>query len=431
MNGAATTTAALTAPLGDVSYTLAGLDGCTCSKPCGHSYRKRHERAQAGTAVSSTEDVTHCPSGNIWNPSCKRRGCKFCGPRWARNWELIFQLATDHYDRSVVMVAVTPPGEQRLPWDEEWCSHRRPHKHRGPSGCRVEERAAREWSETAGERYKLMRDAAQKFTRRQMKKAAGAPRAANIIGRVWEPQRRGVPHLHIVLGYGDLAERITANLFVSYVKAKASSEYDFGWVEQPWDAKKCDRDHVDENGRHVHNPAAGCRVKLSGISGAEAARYLVRYLTGRSKRKSTIRENVSHPNMPMSLIWLSNRLTNVEKGGTGMTMRTLRRARHLWACAKGRCDEYPRWKNVTEAVLVGYVCWRAFARRGETDEPPPINELLRLARTVEERFEMLPSGWWCVGQREQIEQFANAIALRLAGIAPDVLERLAAEAEAA
>jgi hypothetical protein len=152
--------AALTAPLGDVSYELAGLDGCSCTRPCGHSYRKRHERAQRGTAVTSSEDLTHCPRGNVWNPSCKRRDCRFCGPRWSRNWELIFQLATDHYNRAVVMVAVTPPGEQRLPWDEEWCSHRKPHQHRGPSGCRVQERSAREWSDTAGERYKLMRDAA-------------------------------------------------------------------------------------------------------------------------------------------------------------------------------------------------------------------------------------------------------------------------------
>jgi hypothetical protein len=404
--------AALTAPLGDVSYELAGLDGCTCSRPCGHSYRKRHERAQRGTAVASS-DLAHCPRGNIWNPSCKRRDCKFCGPRWSRNWELIFQLATDHYNRSVVMVAVTPPGEERLPWDEEWCSHRKPHQHKGPSGCRVQERAAREWSDTAGERYKLIRDAAAKFTRRH------GPQPVTLIGRVWEPQRRGVPHLHIVLGYGVLVERISANLFVAYLKANAS-EYDFGWVEQPWDAKRCNRDHVDENGRHVHDPAHGCRVKLSGITGAEAARYLVRYLTGRSKKKkATIRENVSHPNMPTSLIWITPRLTSLKRGGTGVTMRTLRRSRHLWAVAKGRCEQWPRWKGVREAVIVGWVCARVFARKGESGEPPPLEPLLRMADDMQSRFDALPAGYDVVEQREKLIAFSNMIALKLSGLTPD------------
>jgi hypothetical protein len=400
-------TTALTAPLGDRSYTLAGLDGCTCSKPCGHSYRKRHERAQRGTAVTSSEDLTHCPRGNVWNPSCKRRDCRFCGPRWSRNWELIFRLATEHYSLPVVMVAITPPGEQRLPWDEEWCSHRRPHQHKGPSGCRVQQRAAREWSETAGERWKLMRDAASKFTRRH------GPQPVNLIGRVWEPQRRGVPHLHAVLGYGSLTERIAANIFVAYLKAH-SGDYDFGWVEQRWDAKRCE--HL---GKHTHDPAFGCRVKLSGITGADAARYLVRYLTGRSRKKSTIRENISHPNMPTSLIWISPRLTSLKRGGTGVTMRTLRRSRHLWAVAKGRCEQWPRWTNVQEAVIVGWVCGRVFARRGQSGDPPPLEPLLGLAEDMQARFDALPAGWEVVEQREKIEAFSNAIALKLSGITPD------------
>jgi hypothetical protein len=390
-------TTATTAALGDVSYELAGLDG----------YRKQHERAQRGTAVESSEGLTGCPNGNVWNPSCKRRSCKFCGPRWARNWELIFRLATEHYALSVVMVAITPPGEQRLPWDQEWCSHRRPHQHKGPSGCRVQQRAAREWSETAGERYKLMRDAAGKFTRRH------GPQPVNLIGRVWEPQRRGVPHLHVVLGYGALTERIAANLFVSYLKAH-SADYDFGWVEQRWDAQRCA--HL---GKHTHDPALGCRVKLSGIAGAEAARYLVRYLTGRSKKKSTIRENISHPNMPTSLIWITPRLTSLKRGGTGVTMRTLRRSRHLWAVAKGRCEQWPKWTDVREAVIVGWVCGRVFAKRGESGEPPPLEPLLALADHMQARYDALPAGYEVVEQREQIEAFSNAIALQLACITPD------------
>jgi hypothetical protein len=70
-------------------------------------------------------------------------------------------------------------------------------------------------------------------------------------------------------------------------------------------------------------------------------------------------------------------------------------------------------------VIVGWVCGRVFAKRGERGEPPPLEPLLALADDMQARYDALPAGWEVVEQRDKIEAFANAIALKLACITPD------------
>lgn len=234
----------------------------------------------------------------------------------------------------VVMVSITAPGEDRLPWDEYHCSHRRPHKHRGPAGCRVQERAAREWADTCSMRWGMLRRAAVSFTRRY------APAPPIILERVWEPQKRGVPHLHIVLPFATPAQQETARIYAEQL-ARLAPEYDFGFVD----------------------------TRLKPITALDAARYLSSYLTGRnSRKKDSIRENIANPIMPRSLIWLTPALNSVSESarmigmraklgvrlGSGVTMRTLRRARQLWAFEEGFCS-IPRWQDLREAVIVAAV----------------------------------------------------------------------------
>lgn len=256
------------------------------------------------TAVPAAAPAyTRCPRPNPFSgASCRRRGCPYCGLRWAWNWERVMRANLEAYGGPVMMVAITPPGTDRLPWA---CT--KEHDHAGPKGCKVDDEAADEWSYTARGNWKHLREAARKATL----DAVGLK--PTLIERVWEPQKRGIPHLHIVLGMATEPEKIAAHRFVDELDARAA-EYDFGFVQQ----------------------------KRKVMGAAEASRYLVGYLLGRSKRKGTIRENIADPRMPRSLIWLTPALTSLKRGGTGVTMRTLRYINWYFAALRGRCAVYPR-----------------------------------------------------------------------------------------
>ncbi len=315
--------------------------------------------------------------------TCKRRDCPRCGPRWARDWFKSMSANLAALRRPVVLISITAPGAERLPWDETYCfekhGRKRKHKHRGPDGCRIQQRAAREWADTCTWRWQKLRAAAALATKRATEHMADGGLRPVILERVWEPQKRGVPHLHIVLPYGTYEEQMVAHCFANEL-AQRAKEYDFGYV----DAK---RDTLAPFGR-----------RLKPVAAEEAARYLSSYLTGRKKKgtktKSSIRENIADPIMPRSLIWLTPKLTSqgtVTATGkpTFVTMRTLRRARQLWAWAKGLCPP-PVWQDVFEAAKVALVCRLVFFRRGggDEDEAPPldVDELLGFAAKLQEQL---------------------------------------------
>jgi len=298
-----------------------------------------------------TQQPAHCPTPSWSGSSCKKRTCKVCGPRWAANWFRVMTENLEAYGGKVVLVSITAPGADRLPWDEAICGHKgrpgKPHRHAGKRGCRVQQRAAREWTETCSLRWQWLRNAAQMRAKRE----TGEP--ANLLERVWELQKRGVPHLHVVLGYSTLPEIRAAKAFVAAL-AELADRNDYGFVDR----------------------------KLRPVSGKEAARYLASYLTGRSKHKPELRELVADPmwtymssswvfgkkkpvNLP--LVWLTPGLTSTGKKTlsglpTFVTMRILRRARHLWAASRGFCDA-PRWTGTAEALKVGVVFTRCYLKR--------------------------------------------------------------------
>jgi hypothetical protein len=291
------------------------------------------------------------------------------------------------YGGKVVLVSITAPGADRLPWDETLCGHKgkpgRPHRHAGKRGCRVQQRAAREWTETCTLRWQWLRNAAQMRAKRE----TGEP--ANLLERVWELQTRGVPHLHVVLGYSTLPEIRAAKAFVAAL-AELAGRNDFGFVDR----------------------------KLRPIAGKEAARYLASYLTGRSKHKPALRELVADPiwtymsaswvvrkkkTLSLPLVWLTPRLTK----RTFVTMRTLRRARHLWAAMQGFC-EMPKWEGMVEGYKVAWVFRRCYQRRAG---PQPSELELDLARQVDEQLVFF----------ERPEWGAKAVAFVLSRPEPEIM----------
>jgi hypothetical protein len=270
-----------------------------------------------------------CPNATVWRSSCKRRTCPECGIRWVKNWRTVLRVNFEALGRPVVVVAITAPGKDRLPWDTNQCTHGPRAKCSGPRhGCRVQDRAVREWGDTLSWRWAKLRNNA----RMRCQRAGLSPL---LVDRVYEPQKRGAPHLHVVLAYGTLPERRAAQMFADEL-ARLAPSYDFGFVQ----------------------------TQLRSMTGAEAAAYLTSYFVGGSKKKPSIRDTVKNDVLPRSLIWLTPTLTRE----TLVTMRMLRRTRHLWAAARGFCP-WPRWRDVDECFRVRNVYASLYGNRAP---PPPM-----------------------------------------------------------
>ena len=308
--------------------------------------------------------------------TCKRRSCPRCGGPWSRDqgrkmglaFALPRYIAKHGWQAPVILVSVTAPGAGVLPWDEEACQARysgRRHRHSGPRGCRVDAEKAAEWASSLNYRWGKLRKAASLATQRALKDGDRLGPAPRWLGRVWEPQKRGVPHAHLVLGYATDAEQRAADEFVEQLR-RLAADYEFGIVHS-----------------------------TKQIAGAEASRYLVSYLSGRNgqkQRKSTIRENIADPTMPRQLVWISPALTSTSTSermvamrakfgvrvGTGVTMRWLRKARQLWGAFEGRCA-YPTFRSTEEAVRAASVYLQAFRKR----PPPDLDLVIREARKLD------------------------------------------------
>lgn len=297
-------------------------------------------------------DPGRCPTPDPFTgANCKRRRCPHCGRSWVQAWEAVTRLNIGALGGYVVLLSVTAPGADRLPWACE-----RDHQHAGAKGCRVIAAHADEWAEAAPDNWRRLRDAARAAVKR-----AGLPTSALHLERVWEPQQRGVPHLHVIAGARNPAELEAAELFHAELKQRAR-EYGFG--EQ----------------LHCTRP----------MTAAEAARYLAGYLLGRSRRKGTIRDNLAHPRMPRSLIWITPAIGSVATGeritgmrerlglhrGTGVTIRRLRYARWYLAALSHRVAAYPRLFG-DELLAVARV-----AVQLERSNAPPAKRELEHVRTL-------------------------------------------------
>ena len=280
----------------------------------GQTPSSRLEDLETITYRDPGSGATHICPGTGWGgrlATCKRRACPRCGHAWARSWEECTRCNLTEYGGPVALVSITPPGEDLLPWA---CD--KPHRHRGSIGCQVDAQHADAWAASCRDNWRRLRDAARVAT---IRKTGGLK--PTLLQRVWEPQKRGVPHLHLVLGMATHAERMAAQVFVLELSRLAGDHF-FGFVDR----------------------------KLALISAREAARYLSAYLTGRSGKKGSVRDNLADPRMPRSLIWLTPVLTRA----TRVTMRTLRYVRWVHAARSGRC-EWPVLRgdllwNVSEAL---------------------------------------------------------------------------------
>ncbi len=226
--------------------------------------------------------------------TCRRRRCPGYAPLWAGDQRRkLFENLTAYEGGSVVVLAVTAPGQEVLPWDEAHCRALGPHVHSGPRGCRVDRYAASVWNLSAPDRWRRLHRRVRQAVQRHGVRPV-------LLTRVFEKQHRGVLHVHPVLGFKSPAERHAAHLYARYL-SELAGQYGFGFTER----------------------------KLASRSPKRVAGYLSSYFVAGKKGKLTLQESVMAADMPRSIIHVSTELTQ----RTGVTMRELRFRRFIWFIA--------------------------------------------------------------------------------------------------
>lgn len=225
--------------------------------------------------------------------TCRRRQCPGYAPLWAGDQRRKLFDNLGAYEGTVAVLAVTGPGADELPWDVNRCRSMGEHVHSGPRGCRVDRLAARLWNTTAPKRWTdLHRQVYMKVCKHRVRPV--------LLARVFELQRRGVLHVHPVLGFETPAERHAARLYARYL-SELAPRYGFGHTER----------------------------KLETRSPKRIAAYLSAYFVTGKRGKLSLQESVRSPDMPRSIVHVSKELTQ----RTGVTMRELRFRRFVWFIA--------------------------------------------------------------------------------------------------
>ena len=216
---------------------------------------------------------------------CTRRRCPGYQYLWVRDNREILHTNLSAYDEgngTVILATITGPGARQLPWDERACRGLGPHECSGNLGCLVNAEQAIAFNLTASKRLATMhRLAAQAVQRRVCHRPV-------VLARVWERQRRGVVHAHLVLGCGTDTHRNAARAYLARLHELAP-RHGFGFAHS----------------------RASLREPI------EAAIYC----------SKALRETVRDPSSPRVIVWISRRLTT----RTGCIVQALRQRRTDYA----------------------------------------------------------------------------------------------------
>jgi hypothetical protein len=195
-------------------------------------------------------------------------------------------------DPQVRLLTVTAPGQDAgLTWDEDHCRHLGPHRHSGTRGCKVAAAPAAAWNRLAPTWWRALHNDAAIATERR---TGHRPR---LLLRPWELQKRGMLHVHPVVGSSTHAERQAADVYQQELAARAA-RHGFGFADRKLE---------------VRHPRA-------------AAAYLSSYFVAGKKGKMTLTEAVTSGAMPRSIVFVATELSRA----SGVTMRSLRLRRYAW-----------------------------------------------------------------------------------------------------
>jgi hypothetical protein len=273
------------------------------SRPTEPSWSDRLERERL--EERGYKRCEHCGQLLPLNVSrCRRRRCPGYAATWARDTMRKIRENLRAYAGLACMCTVTAPGEDAgLIWDRARCTHFVGERCSGPKGCQVVKEAADAWNEHSRAWWRELNRVCKLRADRALKRL-GYGGKGGVLLYEWELQRRGVWHLHFVVGLESAAERAWATEYVAAMRELAPSK-GFGFVDA----------------RPLRSPEPAERV----------ARYLCKYLAKwHADGSMEITETVQSAGRTL-LNFVSRRLT----AKSGVTMRVLRNVRIAWAWKEG------------------------------------------------------------------------------------------------
>jgi hypothetical protein len=116
-----------------------------------------------------------------------------------------------------------------LVWDRENCTHRDEVNYWREHGCKVLAAAAALWNEKSRSYWRELNRVCKKRADRAVKRL-GHPYKGGLLMYEWELQKRGVWHLHVVLGMETAVERLWAFEYVKAMRELGPSKR-FGFVD--------------------------------------------------------------------------------------------------------------------------------------------------------------------------------------------------------
>jgi hypothetical protein len=212
------------------------------------------------------------------------------------------------YGGLAAMCTLTPPGvDAGLVWDRSQCRHE-PVERCGQSfGCKVVPEAAALWNERSRGWWRELNRICKQRADRAVKRL-GHDAKGGLLLYQWELQKRGVWHLHFVLGLETAVERVWAYEYVAAMRELAPRK-GFGFVD----------------GKPLRRPDRAERV----------ASYLSKYLAKWKEDGSCeVTETVLAAGRSY-LNYVSRKLTAQSR----CTMRNLRIARIVWAWLSGHIED--------------------------------------------------------------------------------------------
>lgn len=222
------------------------------------SYYSARQRVAIEREKAGTDDwECHKCGSRTWNGRCSARQCPDNAQRYLNRHARRLRVALAAWKGPTRMVTLTAPGQDLIPWDASQCLAQGPHQHTGDAGCKVDLNG-QAWNEDMWTRWKVLRETAARAARR----TAPPKTRSGILAVVPEMQKRGVWHLHVILGYESPQEQEWCEAFLTALERNREN-HRFGVQFHPgeWARQGHERSYVVKLSRYV-NKVHGVREAL-------------------------------------------------------------------------------------------------------------------------------------------------------------------------
>lgn len=238
---------------------------------------------------------------------CGSRYCPACGTRWMGDQRVQAVAACEQIPGDVALITVTGPGRRTA----ARCAAAR--------GQSVAD-WWRWWNASAAARWRGLHLEASGAPRRRAKKDGAT---WTVEFRVWEFQKRGAKHAHVVAPMGTESQRTCT---IAYVRnlAAAASWWGFGFIL---------------GGDKDERPEAHRAPRVPRVPAGAAARYVAKYVASTGAGKDNLVSTVRRVAQRGSVLYVNPRRTRA----SGCNMTTLRARRRIYARHKWARDSERGW----------------------------------------------------------------------------------------